>query len=307
MTVKKLFYLGILPVLTLFHTSCGRSMQDSTSTVQHSIDGWPRLSASDFTCKNTLDADIITSINNMVYFTRDGDQDYLRYQDDHLKILLKGSKNILPPWLTFDQFCVGAPSNIRFQINGLSAKNGSIAVFQGTLLSANEKVFAAIMAHELGHILGQKLTVEQFAEQKKTKDGSPLSSDEFKANWDEQAADEIGLELYLRAGWPLDGFISMFKAMDHEEEANGSPDKNAQDKTSETNQSEACIRGTDTHPNVCWRIANAQKEYQDHKNDYSKWRPRVTIFENLGSRHKTLQETYKKLQLDQKNKPSSYD
>ena len=307
MAVKKILSQATLAYFTLLSLSCSSERLESTSTLQHRIDGWPRLSTEDFTCKNVQEGDYLTSLTNMIYFSREGDQEYLTYQEDHLKNLLNGSKKILPSWLNFANFCVGAPSNIRFQMNGMSAKSGSLAVFQGTLFSGDETVFAALMAHELGHILGQKLTIEQFAEQKKTGNDSPLFNDEFKANWDEQSADEIGLELYLRAGWPFGGFLSMFKAMAAEDALAVSSAKNTKELSSKDRKSQPCIRGTASHPSVCWRLANADDEYKEHKNAYLDFGVSKNSSQNFSARHKELQSKYKKYQLDEKNKPKSED
>ena len=287
--------------------SCSNAMQDPTSTVRHHIDGWPRLSGQDLTCKKAKDEDFATTLANMVYFSREGDQEYLTYQEDHLKIILKGLSNILPTWLTFEHFCVGAPGSIRFQINGMSTKTGSLAVYQGTLLSGGETVFAAIMAHELGHILGQKLTSELFAKQINAENNLTFSSDEFEANWNEQMADEIGLELYLRAGWPFEGFISMLQAMDKENSPSDSGARISNKNSHEENKSGPCARGTGSHPHLCWRIANAKDEYKKHLKDYSSWASPQSLSQKISIRHKKMQSKYKQLMIDAKTKASLDD
>lgn len=296
-------FIAALLMTSFANVSCGPQSRDSQSTIKHMMDDWKDLKLTDLHCKNTSDVDTITTITNMVYFNRDGDQDYLKYSEDHLKILLNASQNRLPSWLKFEHFCVGAPNRIWKQINGMSAPSGNLSVFQGTLLSGEESIFAAIMAHELGHILGQHVTAKDFAGE----DHTLLASKEFEANWSEQLADEIGLELYLRAGWPLDGFVSMFKAMAAEDSIKLGQNKNSKMASANGDSQSKCLRGEESHPNLCWRIENASKEYEKHRSIYSAFQSSQSNGKVLGSRFAELRVRFEQYWAKEAGQPSSND
>ena len=95
-------------------------------------------------------------------------------------------------------------------------------------------------------------------------------------NWKEQEADEVGFELYLRAGFDPAYFDWIQKSI---------LSKNLKDCIDRIQtRSTSIARGQDDHPDMCWRLYNLEiLEAKKHKNDYApllKGATRVTVFKD---------------------------
>ena len=86
------------------------------------------------------------------------------------------------------------------------------------------------------------------------------------ANWNEQEADEIGFELYTKAGFAIASMKETFGNMKRALSSPNTAQMQKEDKLLE----EICERGAGSHPATCWRIKNFDKEYLDHKEQYDK-------------------------------------
>ncbi len=125
---------------------------------------------------------------------------------------------------------------------------------------------------------------------------------EAAANWMEAEADEVGYELYLRAGFVGEGFTWINRVVAQIVEL-----KNTDGGLMSADQVlEACMkarvdqkapiaRGAGDHPTSCWRLADIRlKEDEDHKADYAPLKAAASL-ENLpGS--PTLAEAKKELE-----------
>lgn len=93
----------------------------------------------------------------------------------------------------------------------------------------------------------------------------PLLSEHYSpeeiANADEQAADEVGLELFARADFDLEYYTHFEKMMLREYLDRDPNDCLASSKDRE-------IRGTTSHPESCWRLLNLIDEMAIHKAEY---------------------------------------
>ncbi len=89
---------------------------------------------------------------------------------------------------------------------------------------------------------------------------------EVAANWTEQEADEVGFELYTKAGFAIAPIKETFEHMKRAQANQNLTQMKHEDKLLE----EICKRGASSHPAVCWRIKNFDKEYLDHKDQYDK-------------------------------------
>ncbi|HYX33167.1 MAG TPA: M48 family metalloprotease [Oligoflexus sp.] len=107
-----------------------------------------------------------------------------------------------------------------------------------------------------------QLLVEDLLKKRKAKGGS---SPEELANWREAEADEVGFEIYVKAGFKpdnyTDGFYTFLKIKE------GLPGLGECQKKLDANQIPS--RGTSTHPASCWRIYDIKKEEKSrHAKEY---------------------------------------
>ena len=102
---------------------------------------------------------------------------------------------------------------------------------------------------------------------------------EIAANWREQEADEVGLEMYLRAGFDVDEWTNTFEMVrSHRLKTIQSiPDLSPEQLESMIHQLESCERGYETHPTLCWRGENIRGELKKHKHDYAHLVPNAKI------------------------------
>jgi hypothetical protein len=82
-------------------------------------------------------------------------------------------------------------------------------------------------------------------------------------NWREQEADEVGLEIYLRAGFKWSDFPWLH--------AKGlKPDEMERCRKDHIEKNVEPTRGDDTHPENCWRVFDIMvTEARFHKEDYA--------------------------------------
>ena len=103
--------------------------------------------------------------------------------------------------------------------------------------------------------------------QKKTKYEREKLGVEIGSNWKEQSADEIGYEMYLRAGFAKDEFPLMFYKMRvYNNKMKGIVDSNINLSKDEAH----CQRGTAEHPEMCWRMLDLDREWVKHHTEYEK-------------------------------------
>ncbi|HYX33358.1 MAG TPA: M48 family metalloprotease [Oligoflexus sp.] len=81
-------------------------------------------------------------------------------------------------------------------------------------------------------------------------------------NWKEQEADEVGFELYLRAGYKADRYTSIDKIM----LSKRATEKECNDLLT---KGEVPARGSQSHPSSCWRIFNNNREKTLHTKEYA--------------------------------------
>ena len=127
------------------------------------------------------------------------------------------------------------------------------------------------------------------------------------SNWREQEADEVGFELYLRSGYDHREYLKMLENLrvpTRGPRGGGAPSQYQTEKAqpqsvpSQSMQSLAdeiegkgCSRGSATHPQPCWRMADVANEWEKHK-DFCALigakQPAVLVF---GERLATLRKT----------------
>ena len=102
------------------------------------------------------------------------------------------------------------------------------------------------------------------------------------ANWQEQMADEVGMELMARAGWDVEaapqGFINLQKTLNAQETLDQianlgyETDPDSFNVKALADEVKGCPRLEGTHPAGCWRVANMYKELEFHKDELSEFR-----------------------------------
>ena len=128
------------------------------------------------------------------------------------------------------------------------------------------------------------------------------------SNWREQEADEVGFELYLRSGYDHREYVKMLENMlaaTQGPRAGGAPSQGtstkaqAQPGPSSSVQSLAdeiegkgCSRGSATHPEPCWRMADIENEWKRHKEFYALIAAKQPVIQVFGDRLKTLRKTH---------------
>lgn len=91
-----------------------------------------------------------------------------------------------------------------------------------------------------------------------------LGTSQQSAN--EEEADDVGFELYLRAGFQPAYFSDLFPKL---EVAGGTESQIAQCRADLAARSAVPQRGTASHPSACWRVYNATiQEMDDHQAEY---------------------------------------
>lgn len=153
-----------------------------------------------------------------------------------------------------------------------------------------EKDYLSALSQYLGHMTKYG-EAERRAIQIMAKDAGL----ERASNWKEQDADEVGYELYLRAGYHRDEALkSMNNLRRWAEEPlasrgsaqnqgaaftpdalGGTPNHDLRAELLAT----TCVRGTDSHPKGCWRIENLAQEWVKHQDFYSQITPRNPIID----------------------------
>ena len=113
------------------------------------------------------------------------------------------------------------------------------------------------------------------------------------SNWREVEADEVGLELYIKAGWDPDKYDDIFVKWGADKAAMESKlfdDEDSEPKESELPDTEdekaplpkslylnkegterECLRGFRSHPPDCWRVINASQEMVEHSEYYGRF------------------------------------
>lgn len=120
---------------------------------------------------------------------------------------------------------------------------------------------------------------------------SILGSQEIVANWKEQEADEVGYELYLRAGFLPSQFGWFFSSTQSEEERSRCQAILAE---AQNNPVLAPYRGTEAHPHFCWRLYNIDiLEAIAHREDYAPFKERATSINILEGRHAQIRQLAK--------------
>lgn len=113
------------------------------------------------------------------------------------------------------------------------------------------------------------------------KASSLLGYDYNRFNWMEAEADQVGLELMLKAGFSPDGSTELFKMFIHEVRAEAGDDEEKKRKAVESclsnladlksgKSSNLPERGNESHPESCWRLINTgYTELILHQNHYA--------------------------------------
>jgi|GEM_PF-4049452 len=130
--------------------------------------------------------------------------------------------------------------------------------------AAEQKIFANIwdgmqIAPELSLLRRAKREYEI------SKEGPEVAN-----NWIEQEADEIGLEMYLRAGFPpseMTNFFSNLRKLKDNTESEGGALRGDEVSRLALDLTD-CFRGEGIHPALCWRIQDVKNELQKHQLEY---------------------------------------
>ena len=126
---------------------------------------------------------------------------------------------------------------------------------------------------------------------------------ERASNWREQEADEVGFELYLRAGYDYRQYIKMLENLErsvNEQIAAGGQNNprlsvnigaNVKvESLADEIAGKTCQRGTATHPKPCWRMADIKLEWEKHKEFYANLSPQNPAIQVFGDRLKKIRE-----------------
>ena len=115
--------------------------------------------------------------------------------------------------------------------------------------------------------------------------------DQMGANWKEQSADEIGYEMYLRAGFAKEEFPAMFYKMRvYNDKMHG---LSTPDITTFENAA-TCQRGSADHPDLCWRLLDLDREWHQHHTEYEKLTAGGTALNVFGNALPELKALYAK-------------
>jgi hypothetical protein len=127
---------------------------------------------------------------------------------------------------------------------------------------------------------------------------------ERASNWREQEADEVGFELYLRAGYDYRQYIKLLENLERsvkEQVAAGGqnaarlsvnigPNVKVESLADEI-AGKSCQRGTATHPNPCWRMADIKLEWEKHNEFYANLSPQNPLVHVFGDRLNKIRES----------------
>ncbi len=134
--------------------------------------------------------------------------------------------------------------------------------------------------------------------------------EEVAANWTEQAADEKGLELFIRAGFDPAEYLQMIKSIRDLDTPNGTVPVQYQIDLAgafsssnieiangltcnlQEHANDNCERGDDKHPRPCWRLANIEREIELHKKEYATIMSEKPLKNILNDRFNKLQKRY---------------
>jgi len=181
--------------------------------------------------------------------------------------------------------------------------------------SSKRKDFALIerdMVIELERVLSSSVEFSQLSIKRKAIEDQYLGLD-VAANWSEQAADEKGLELFIRAGYDPNEFINMLASLGETNafagrvpvdlivtrdsapvNAAASEVKGASCHIADRGAAKDCVRGDSAHPSDCWRVQDMRDELEKHVADYSKIRAQQPAINVFGDRLIQLQSYYYK-------------
>lgn len=96
-------------------------------------------------------------------------------------------------------------------------------------------------------------------------------------SWREQEADEVGYELYLRAGFRADDFFKLFSRSEFSKVSQ-------EECLRRVDEKQIPDRGTASHPDGCWRAWNiGVSEQLAHSKDYAQWLNTNTMLERESS------------------------
>ncbi len=112
-------------------------------------------------------------------------------------------------------------------------------------------------------------------------------------NWEEQEADEVGLELYRRAGFRDSHFFDMLFQLAAVSGLSARDIASCMQMSFKaillSNRNSEPERGAASHPESCWRIFDHQKELMLHKNDYANF-PNNKVMLNMNGLADAIQE-----------------
>jgi hypothetical protein len=127
---------------------------------------------------------------------------------------------------------------------------------------------------------------------------------ERASNWREQEADEVGFELYLRAGYDYRQYIKMLENLERSvnEQTAARVQNNPRltaairpnvkvESLADEIAGKSCQRGTATHPKPCWRMADIKLEWEKHKEFYANLSPSNPAIQVFGERLKKIRES----------------
>ena len=179
--------------------------------------------------------------------------------------------------------------------------------------SSKRKGFSLIekdMIVMLEKVIISSVEMRQLSSQRKAIEDQYLGIS-VAANWDEQAADEKGLELFIRAGYDPIEYVNMLSSLGESSAFRGTvpvdliidrdsapvndatPVVNgASCRIADRGAGEDCLRGDSAHPSDCWRVQDMRNELEKHAADYSKIRAQRPAINVFGERLIRLQSYY---------------
>ncbi len=121
------------------------------------------------------------------------------------------------------------------------------------------------------------------------------------ANWTEAEADEVGYELYLRAGFVDEGFtwinrvVAQIEMNKLDKGLLTSDEVLAECLKERKNLNEGIVRGSASHPTSCWRLSDIRlKEDKDHEVEYAPLKAAAKTIDLPGT--PTLDEARKEIE-----------
>jgi Zn-dependent protease with chaperone function len=125
------------------------------------------------------------------------------------------------------------------------------------------------------------------------------------SNWREQEADEVGFELFLRAGYDYREYLKMLENLEKGVKAQTNSPTNSTpprfksiqpgakiESLADEIEGTSCQRGTSSHPKVCWRMADIKNEWEVHQAFYALIAPKQPAINVFGDRLKDLRDNF---------------